>query len=260
MERIITSERAAHWYLPDGTPFYEVPYADKKRAGEMRPATIADARKAGAVPSVTTILRILAKPGLESWKQEQAILAALTLPHKDGESLEDFAHRVAEDAAQEGAKAAEDGTKIHQAVVEHMDGRDQPDAMKPYIAGFLEWHNAFCKSTSFPRCEVSFACADYGGRIDLLYPSAKVDIKTVTSKPGKPLPRYDEWPLQLVAYDDGHKDPCWYPGRLINLVLSRNEPGRWEAIEYTQNYGIHLAAWRNVLSLWQYLNNWQKED
>ncbi len=251
MDKLVTADRPCHWYLPDGTPFYSVPYADKKRAGEMRPATITDARKAGAVPSVTTILRILAKPGLESWKIEQAILAALTLPKQDGERLEDFAKRVVEDAQEEGGAAAAAGSAIHDAVMAHIEGREYPPEMQPYIGAYTEWENA--TGLHGPKCETSFACTDCGGRIDLLYDNAVVDIKTVTSKPGKPMPRYDEWPLQLVAYDEGTPLP---KRRLINLIFSRNEPGRWEVAEYTENYIRHLSAWWHILATWKYLNNW----
>lgn len=261
MDRIITSEKAAHWYLPDGTPFYEVPC--KSRPGEMRPATITDARKAGAVPSVTTILKILDKPQLDAWRVEQGILSALTLHKPKKERLEDFAHRVAEDAQEEGAKAAEEGSRIHEEVIAAIENCQvcRPDD-PPFVTAYVEWATQE-KDLECPRCEVPFACAEYGGRIDLLYETAVVDIKTQDTVPGKPFKRYAEHPIQMAAYAEGvyggtMSEP--YPRRLISLLLSRNEPGRWEAVEYTADYQKHLAAWRNVLALWKYLNNWQKED
>ena len=53
-----------HWYKQDGSPCYEVPYADPKKG--MRSTTIRDARKLNLVPSVTTILQVMDKPGLRS--------------------------------------------------------------------------------------------------------------------------------------------------------------------------------------------------
>ena len=38
------------------------------------------------VPSVTTILKMWPKPGVEVWKNEQLLLAALTLPKRPDES------------------------------------------------------------------------------------------------------------------------------------------------------------------------------
>jgi len=37
------------------------------------------------------VLGVIAKPALDAWKQEQAILAALTLPRNEGEPLDEFA-------------------------------------------------------------------------------------------------------------------------------------------------------------------------
>ena len=73
---MIRAAESTHWYAKDGTPVYEVPRA----SGEgMRNTTLRDARKMSLVPSVTTIINIAAKPGLEAWKLNQLLLAALTL-------------------------------------------------------------------------------------------------------------------------------------------------------------------------------------
>ena len=63
----------------------------KTKPGQMRPTTVRDAKQLGLFPSVTSIIKILSRPQLESWKQEQAVLAALTLPRKDGEPETEFA-------------------------------------------------------------------------------------------------------------------------------------------------------------------------
>jgi hypothetical protein len=70
------ASESGHWYAPDGTPRYEV----MGKNGNMRPATLRDARKMGWYPGVTSIIKCAAAPGLESWKQNQVLLAALTLP------------------------------------------------------------------------------------------------------------------------------------------------------------------------------------
>ena len=85
---IVPRESASHWYFPDGTPIHEVPRADGKGT---RPTSLRDARKLGLFPSVTNVLGVIAKPALDAWKQEQAILAALTLPRNEGEPLDEFA-------------------------------------------------------------------------------------------------------------------------------------------------------------------------
>ena len=99
---LIEREEPSHWYLRDGRPFHSVPTID----GLTRPVTLRDARKTLALPSVTNLLGILAKPGLDAWKVEQGIIAALTLPRDPAEPLDQFAKRVAIDSKEQVVKAA----------------------------------------------------------------------------------------------------------------------------------------------------------
>ena len=64
-----TSE-SGHWYLPNGNPAYTV----IGKNGKERNTTVKDAREQGLLPSVTTIIGCAAKPALDVWKQQQAIL------------------------------------------------------------------------------------------------------------------------------------------------------------------------------------------
>ena len=67
---------SGHWYKADGTPAYTV----LAKSGAERPTTLRDARTLNLYPSVTTIIRLAAAPGLERWKLNQFGLALLTLP------------------------------------------------------------------------------------------------------------------------------------------------------------------------------------
>jgi hypothetical protein len=53
--------------------------------------TLRDARKFGWYPGVTSIIKCAAAPGLETWKQNQVLMAALTLPRVEGETSDSFA-------------------------------------------------------------------------------------------------------------------------------------------------------------------------
>ena len=130
MSILVTPQKTSHWYRDDGTPFYEVP---KKTGDGMRPATIRDAREIGAYPSVTNILSILSKPGLEAWKQEQAIISALTLPRGDGEPLDLFARRVVQDMGEQSRVAADFGSQVHAAFEANPDVYPPPE-IAPYLA------------------------------------------------------------------------------------------------------------------------------
>jgi hypothetical protein len=103
------ASEGGHFYDKDGTPRYT--YINKK--GEEKNTTLREAKKFGWYSSVTRIIACASKPGLELWKQEQTILACLTLPKIEGESEQDFIKRLREDAKAQAKQAAEKGTEIH---------------------------------------------------------------------------------------------------------------------------------------------------
>jgi len=64
---IARSAESVHWYrADDGKPQYTVPAKD----GSLRPTTLRDARKMNLLPSVTTVMKIAAKPAINVWKHE----------------------------------------------------------------------------------------------------------------------------------------------------------------------------------------------
>jgi len=115
---IARSAESVHWYKQDGGPQYTV----KAKDGSDRPTTLRDARKLNLVPSVTTILKIAAKPGLEAWKQEQMLLAALTLPRNAGETEKDLIARIVADSKETAKRAAERGTRVHESIEAWFEG------------------------------------------------------------------------------------------------------------------------------------------
>ena len=149
--QIARPDTSSHWYIATDDKveaFHSVPYAGKRgAAGETRPTTLRDARKVGAVPSVTNVLSIFHKEFLVAYKINQAILAALTLPRIDGESEDDFAKRVFTDSKEHAASAARLGSRLHEVGAamltrtdkgmpldgEIVEGRDLAAAAKPLI-------------------------------------------------------------------------------------------------------------------------------
>ena len=103
MSMIVRASESLHWYTRGGDPMYQVQAAK----GGMRATTLRDARKLNLIPSVTTIMSCAAKPGLEAWKLNQMLLAALTLPRRDDESCADRCRgRRSRDACQDLARKA----------------------------------------------------------------------------------------------------------------------------------------------------------
>src|SRR5262245_60719346 len=179
---LIQRQPASHWYLRDGTPFHEIA---KKDGTGNRPVTLADARKVRALPSVTNVLGILAKPGLEAWKIEQGIIAALTLPRIEAEPLDAFAHRVVTDMGAQVEKAADFGSAIHSACEVYAANKELPE--DPKVRLHLEaWCRWFDENVERVECmETVFVHYEHGyaGRVDMVAKLrglgwAVVDFKT----------------------------------------------------------------------------------
>ena len=229
------AQESGHWYTREGEPAYTV----KSAKGEDRPTNLRDARKLDLVPSVTTILGVAARPGLEIWKQNQVLLAALTLPKQEGESESDWVDRIIEDSKEQGKKAAEFGTQIHAQIQAHFEGRECNPDFKGYVEGarmaisshFNDWE--WISERSFAH-ELGF-----GGKCDLFVPADDkhgftgfvADIKTKDFGPDDKVAAFDEHLLQLAAYRVGLGAQR---ARCANVFVSRNNPGLAHVIEWSQ--------------------------
>jgi len=257
---LIERQAPSHWYLPDGRPFHEVP---KKDGSGNRPVTLRDARQVLAFPSVTNVLSVLAKPGLDAWKIEQGIMAALTLPRLPDEALDDFARRVVKDMGEQVDKAADFGTAIHRACELYVSEKVCPS--DPMLLRFFEPWRAWCDANVECVGAVETVVVErdlgYGGRVDMLAKLkgigwSVVDFKTQKVKRsarGEPKPSfYESWPLQLAAY----AEPLRWRSRkpveaIVSVVIDSAEPGPvhvkvWE--DLPKHYEYFLLA----LQLWKY--------
>ena len=83
--RLVQAESGGHWYSENGESAHVV----IGKNGKERNTTVADARKMGLLPSVTSVQSILEKPQLTAWKISTAVESALTLPKEENETLEE---------------------------------------------------------------------------------------------------------------------------------------------------------------------------
>ena len=200
-----TSE-SGHWYLPDGSPAYRI----VGKNGKERNSTVKDAREHGLLPSVTTIIGCASKPALDVWKQQQAILAALTLPRLEGESEEDWLSRVVADSKETAKQAAERGTQIHGVIEAFYEGIYIPE-LPPYVRAVETAINEHFGSQLW-MAEKSFAYGGFGGKCDLISKSHQksdgfvIDFKT-TEKDLDKLDYYFDHQMQLSAYRQGFEMP-----------------------------------------------------
>jgi hypothetical protein len=240
------ASQGGHWYRNDGAACYEI----EKKKGGMRPVDMRDARKHRLVPSVTSVMKVMAKPALEVWKQKQVLLAALTLPMHDGESLDDYAARIMADSKQQAIEAARRGTNIHAAIEAHFCGDAIEAVYVPYVVAATE--QIFAIGSEWEP-EKSFAHPyGYGGKVDLHSRSANVvlDVKTkeFTEADAKKL-IYDEHSIQLAAYRYGLDMPTAACG---NVFVSVSEPGLVQVVMHDEEE--LQRGWRifqGLLSLWK---------
>ncbi len=247
----IASEQG-HWYDKQGAAVYEVPRA---KGDGMRPTTLADARKLGLVPSVTTILSCAAKPGLEAWKAKQILEAALTLPRLPDETLDDYATRIIEDSKAQGKKAAERGTELHAAIEIFASQNAIPD-MKwaSHLAKLQQTLTQYGIRLSEGHTEHSFASPlGYGGKIDWHNDEVLIDFKTKANLEPKRL-AYDEHCWQLSAYGCGITSDDF---RAINVFIGIDDCEvrihEWKAGDIFQGF----SAFEHLLAFWQITKNYK---
>jgi hypothetical protein len=203
---MIVKEKAqenGHWYTKDGIPAYTT----IGKTGE-RATTLRDARKLGLLPSVTTINGMLSKAGLDTWKQQQVLLAALTLPRQPDEPESEWLSRVMQDSKATGREAAERGTAIHAVIEAYFDQVYMPE--KPAYLDGIDKALLDAFGSQLWLSERSFGHPlGFGGKCDLMAVPAFnagngfiVDFKTKDTDLDK-VDVYFEHEMQLAAYREG---------------------------------------------------------
>lgn len=232
-------KESTHWYDGDGKPAYTV----IGKNGKERNTTLRDARELNLYPSVTTIIGVAAKPFLQNWLIDQALMAALTLPQREDESLDDFIKRAKSDAREQTHEAARIGTEIHAQIEAGFSGKDSP----AYQAVRDELDKLFPSRDWV--AEGSFSCdLGFGGKIDLYGEDVFVDFKTKDGLPEK-APVYDEHGMQLSAYAAGMG--VSQPQRL-SIFIDRTDPTKvlshlWDEDSHQK----HLDMFLSLLAYWQ---------
>ena len=233
---IARSAESVHWYKQDGGPQYTV----KAKDGSDRPTTLRDARKMNLVPSVTTVLKIAAKPGLEAWKQEQMLLAALTLPRTPQETEQAFIARIVADSKETGKQAAEAGTRIHESIEKWFEGKKEVEHKSIAQAVEETIFNHFKTHPDQPwLVERSFAdTMGYGGKVDMYCVADEhaptgivLDVKSKDFGPDDKVDAYDEHLMQLSAYRHGLGVPH---ARCANVFVSRSHHGLVKVVEWSE--------------------------
>lgn len=249
-------KESGHWYDFDGDARHTILSAK----GEPRPTTLRDAKKFNWLPSVTTVMKVMAAPELDRWKQQQVLMASLTLPRNPGESDEQYCARIMEDAFKQVEDAADLGTQIHKALENHFQGMVYDPDMEPYVSPVKKW--VADNGVKFLKHELRLVNAEigYAGTTDALIEKDGVlhvlDYKSRKTKSEYKITPWGKEPMQIAAY-------ATIAGatRGVNLYISTTEPGRiGEAWYDEETIAREYEAFKHVCALWQHINNYKPKQ
>lgn len=252
------ASESGHWYDRDGAPRYEITGAN----GKIRPTTLRDAKKHGFLPSVTTICKVVAAPGLENWKAEQLLLAALTSTRREGESDREYMARIREDAKAQAMQAADFGTRVHAAIERHYQNKPYDSKLALFVAGAVEEvekhfpGGGWVAEKTIPNA----GAIGYGGKVDLHRPYIIVDFK---GKDGdlSDVACYDEHHMQAAAYWTGMFPQATSYAVTANCFFSRTHPGVAKMVIHDpENFKRGLAMFRAAKALWIAKNNYDPRE
>lgn len=237
-----------HYYTQTGEPRHWMPNASKP--GMMRPTTTRDAKKEGLVPSVTTIMSILDKPALVSWKIDQHLKVAFNTDHTEGFScFEDYLSWVKNKTQEELDIAPKVGTDVHDSLEKYFLGETPENHIEIcYAVEDVLIKNDVPVGQMSP--EKRFASPmGYAGMCDLSHPSWVIDYKTKQTKEQfSKVKVYPEHYRQLGAYREGLG---YHLARCANIIICL-ETNEVEFIEHDED--LLIKGWHDFmdcLRLWK---------
>lgn len=232
-----------HYYTIEGKSAHQVPYADKKRAGQLRDTTITDAKKLGLLPSTSAYVRMLAAPGLTNWYIEEAVKAAANAPIAPGENVEEYVKAIREKATQQVGDAADLGTRIHKALEDFfLTGKAAPDDLVQYVEPTIDAISKLQITPIKAECVLVNAPYGYAGTTDLIFEDTNgccgiLDFKSKKTKKGEKVFKSFEHRMQIASYWMAYWGPNFemtFPASALgyNVYISTTEPGRVDVTKY----------------------------
>lgn len=239
-----------HWYDHTGRACHTI----VGKNGIPRDTTLADARREGWLPSVTTIIKqTLAAPELERWKITQAIHAALTLPELPGESLDARVERIRRDSEEHAKQAAIRGSEVHDSLCRYLHGQSYPERDGAFIRSLERLiESRFGMLGAGPVktiwSEKTLVGNGYAGTPDWLVSVGDekllLDFKGQDFRDGKPRDRQAYW-IQLAAYAEIVNPD------LVGVVYFDRQTGAMEcALRSIDEIRAERVIWWNLHEIW----------
>lgn len=245
-----------HYYASDGTPVH----TQRKKGGGTRDTTLADAKKQGLFPSVTTVLDVLAKHGLNYWREEKIIEATLKFDTICVEDVARYSREVREAAFSDVGNAADLGTLIHADIEGLLLGEKSEWQVRDEANAAVRHMESMGLSICESEARIVNHRHGYAGTADIVATKDSrpvvLDFKTKATKPGKKIEPSENHPTQIAAYWMGYwgiEDAFPKPTALgYNVYISTTEPGRIETVEWSAEVLRHeWELFRHVLAIWR---------
>jgi len=219
------------WYTQQGEFVKTVIGAN----GKEREPTIRDAKKHKYIPSVTTVLDLISKPALVNYFVVEALKAAYknvwALKKEEKEAIA-ILKKISKE---EGEKAANFGTKIHNHVERFLKAKAGEElimdgAVKAYVEPVYEYiikNNI--KGESEQSIIINVDNLKIAGTIDNLDDKTIRDFKTQKTNKHKFI-CYPSWKWQLAGYNITTQRE-----KAEIIAISSTEPGLIECFKFTKN-------------------------
>ena len=246
-----------HFYKQDGSSMHTIIGAN----GKERTTSIADARKLGLYPSVTTVMDVQAKPALIEWLQQELLEAAISRPfHPHEWDVTDWKKAMLMQMRVKGANAAKRGIEIHGKLDQFFSNNCTWDVNDPDIDYMVSAVKLIDEQFGLDGwvSEKSFAHeSGFAGCVDLHHPDKHIiiDFKTKDKADLKGVKQYDDHKIQLAAYQCGLNMPS--STRRFNLFISTNKetPGQCNLVECTE-FSRYLGMFSYLHAFWMLKNKY----
>lgn len=222
----------AHYYDVHGNPRYYM----KTKNNTMRPTTIRDAKKFNLVPSFTTIVSVLDKPGILLWEKNQILNAAYAVS-KENKSIEQYKEEIFNVVKTNSTGITSRGSQVHDMLENYfLDGSNSNDVIVQSVKKLLDEN--FGEQSWI--AEKSFIHDGYGGKCDLHAKNIVIDFKTKDCAKDRDIKLYHTQCMQLAAYRVGLQMP---EAECYNLIVNIQDPSspfliKWAEKELQKNYKL----------------------
>jgi hypothetical protein len=259
----------AHYYDDDGKLIAYVPYADPKKAGQFRPTDLRDAKKLNLNPSATTVMSKINKPMVNDYRVKVALDIALNeMKFIPGIRVHDEQIKSIADRSMERAmEAADFGTAVHGLISDAYNNTVEwlgkaTETQQKIANQAVLWMIA--NGYVVKKSEQSFvSLLGWAGTIDIIAEKDNeecvCDFKTQDALSLGDFNWYEDWPIQLAAYDLGY--PSEKPRRRISIAISRLVPGLISHRDWTHdkrfNNAVGDKAWLSLWEYWKAVSNWE---